>query len=102
MIETNLMERNLVIIGGGPGGYVAAIRAAQVGIRATIISPICDTSNKPATFLTASCSGIIPLYSTGIPIVAEDVGSNFGRTVYFSLDTGTMRVQSLNRNVCEF
>ena len=37
MIETNLMERNLVIIGGGPGGYVAAIRAAQVGIRATII-----------------------------------------------------------------
>jgi chemotaxis protein CheD len=42
------------------------------------------------------------LQALRIPIVAEDVGSNFGRTVYFSLDTGTMRVQSLNRNVCEF
>lgn len=37
MIETNLIERDLVIIGGGPGGYVAAIRAAQMGIRVTII-----------------------------------------------------------------
>ena len=30
-------ERGLVIIGGGPAGYVAAIRAAQLGGRATII-----------------------------------------------------------------
>lgn len=37
MIDNNLMERDLVIIGGGPGGYIAAIRAAQIGIRATII-----------------------------------------------------------------
>ncbi|MDD4565481.1 MAG: dihydrolipoyl dehydrogenase [Eubacteriales bacterium] len=37
MIETNKIEKDLVIIGGGPGGYVAAIRAAQIGIHATII-----------------------------------------------------------------
>jgi len=30
-------ERELVIIGGGPAGYVAAIRAAQLGGRATVI-----------------------------------------------------------------
>jgi len=30
-------ERGLVIIGGGPAGYVAAIRAAQLGGRVTII-----------------------------------------------------------------
>lgn len=30
-------ERDLVIIGGGPAGYVAAIRAAQLGGRATVI-----------------------------------------------------------------
>jgi dihydrolipoamide dehydrogenase len=30
-------EKELVIIGGGPAGYVAAIRAAQLGSRATVI-----------------------------------------------------------------
>ena len=30
-------ERNLVIIGGGPAGYVAAIRAAQLGGKVTLI-----------------------------------------------------------------
>src|SRR5438132_8742274 len=28
---------DLVVIGGGPGGYVAAIRAAQLGLRAAVI-----------------------------------------------------------------
>ncbi|QFG00728.1 dihydrolipoyl dehydrogenase [Psychrobacillus glaciei] len=30
-------ERNLIIIGGGPGGYSAAIRAAQLGLSVTLI-----------------------------------------------------------------
>ena len=30
-------ERDLIIIGGGPGGYTAAIRAAQLGINVTLI-----------------------------------------------------------------
>jgi dihydrolipoamide dehydrogenase len=30
-------EKDLVIIGGGPGGYHAAIRAAQLGIKVTLI-----------------------------------------------------------------
>ena len=28
---------DLIIIGGGPGGYVAAIRAAQLGIKVTLV-----------------------------------------------------------------
>ena len=32
-----MQDRELVIIGGGPAGYVAAIRAAQLGGRATVI-----------------------------------------------------------------
>jgi chemotaxis protein CheD len=36
-----------------------------------------------------------------IPIVAEDVGKDFGRTLYFDLDTGTVRVQSLGQKVKE-
>lgn len=31
------MNKELVILGGGPGGYVAAIRAAQLGISVTLI-----------------------------------------------------------------
>jgi len=31
------MKKELVIIGGGPGGYVAAIRAAQLGVSVTVI-----------------------------------------------------------------
>lgn len=37
----------------------------------------------------------------GIPIVAESTGSNYGRTLYFDLSTGIMKVQSLNRKFQE-
>lgn len=32
-----MSDKNLIIIGAGPGGYVAAIRAAQLGLSVTII-----------------------------------------------------------------
>ena len=28
---------DIIVIGGGPGGYVAAIRAAQLGMRAAVV-----------------------------------------------------------------
>lgn len=31
------MQLDLVVIGGGPGGYVAAIRAAQLGMKAAVV-----------------------------------------------------------------
>jgi dihydrolipoamide dehydrogenase len=37
MDENIVMEKDIVIIGGGPGGYVAAIRAAQLGAQVCII-----------------------------------------------------------------
>jgi len=37
------------------------------------------------------------LAKLGIPIVAEDTGRDYGRTVYFDLDTGVMRVQSIGK-----
>ena len=42
------------------------------------------------------------LHSLRIPIIAEDTGLNYGRTVYFDLDTGIMKVQSLSRSIREF
>lgn len=35
-----VQERQLIVIGGGPGGYHAAIRAAQLGIDVTLIEKI--------------------------------------------------------------
>ena len=34
MTETSF---DLVVVGGGPGGYVAAIRAAQLGLRTAVV-----------------------------------------------------------------
>ena len=31
------MNHDLIVIGGGPGGYVAAIRAAQCGLKAAVV-----------------------------------------------------------------
>ena len=31
------MTHDLIVIGGGPGGYVAAIRAAQRGLSAAVV-----------------------------------------------------------------
>tara|TARA_A100001011_G_scaffold9524_1_gene10657 strand:+ start:340 stop:1746 length:1407 start_codon:yes stop_codon:yes gene_type:complete len=36
-MSDNIVEYDLIVVGGGPGGYVAAIRAAQLGIRVICI-----------------------------------------------------------------
>ncbi|MFN3961327.1 MAG: FAD-dependent oxidoreductase, partial [Parvularculaceae bacterium] len=41
----------LLVIGGGPGGYVAAIRAAQLGIPTVLI----EAGNLGGTCLNVGC-----------------------------------------------
>jgi chemotaxis protein CheD len=36
-----------------------------------------------------------------IPIIAEDTGKDYGRTVFFDLNTGIMKVQSIGKSVRE-
>jgi dihydrolipoamide dehydrogenase len=36
-LNTNKQSTTLLVIGGGPGGYIAAIRAAQLGINTTLV-----------------------------------------------------------------
>ncbi len=36
-MSSDVVEHDLVVIGGGPGGYVAAIRAAQAGMRVACV-----------------------------------------------------------------
>lgn len=71
---------DLIVIGGGPGGYVAAIRGAQLGMKVTLI----EADAVGGTCLNRGCMPTKALlhsaevyelatHSAGIGIVANDV-----------------------------
>src|SRR5258706_10992244 len=51
---------DVVVIGGGPGGYIAAIRAAQVGMKVACIDDWKGGDGKPALGGTCTNVGCIP------------------------------------------
>src|SRR5204863_3662310 len=61
-VEPLTMAQNfdVVVIGGGPGGYVAAIRAAQLGLKTACIDDWKGADGKPALGGTCTNVGCIP------------------------------------------
>jgi dihydrolipoamide dehydrogenase len=51
---------DVVVIGGGPGGYIAAIRAAQLGLSTACIDDASRPDGKPALGGTCTNVGCIP------------------------------------------
>ena len=51
---------DIVVIGGGPGGYIAAIRAAQLGFSAACVDEWKNSSGGPAPGGTCTNVGCIP------------------------------------------
>jgi dihydrolipoamide dehydrogenase len=51
---------DVVVIGGGPGGYIAAIRAAQLGFNTACIDEWKNKDDKPALGGTCTNVGCIP------------------------------------------
>ena len=51
---------DVVVIGGGPGGYIAAIRAAQLGFRVACIDEWKNEKGGPALGGTCLNVGCIP------------------------------------------
>jgi len=51
---------DVVVIGGGPGGYVAAIRCAQLGLSAALVDEWIGPDGKPALGGTCLNVGCIP------------------------------------------
>jgi dihydrolipoamide dehydrogenase len=51
---------DVVVIGGGPGGYVAAIRAAQLGFKVACIDEAVNAKGGPALGGTCTNVGCIP------------------------------------------
>jgi dihydrolipoamide dehydrogenase len=51
---------DVVVIGGGPGGYIAAIRCAQLGLRTACVDDWTRADGKPAPGGTCTNVGCIP------------------------------------------
>ena len=51
---------DVVVIGGGPGGYIAAIRAAQLGLQVACMDDWSTADGKPALGGTCTNVGCIP------------------------------------------
>ena len=51
---------DVIVIGGGPGGYIAAIRAAQLGLKTACIDEAGTPDGKPALGGTCTNVGCIP------------------------------------------
>jgi len=51
---------DVVVIGGGPGGYIAAIRCAQLGLKTACIDDWATADGKPAPGGTCTNVGCIP------------------------------------------
>ena len=51
---------DVVVIGAGPGGYIAAIRAAQLGLKVACIDEWRNAAGGPAPGGTCTNVGCIP------------------------------------------
>jgi dihydrolipoamide dehydrogenase len=57
---SNAKQFDVVVIGGGPGGYIAAIRAAQLGFNTACIDEWANAKGGPALGGTCTNVGCIP------------------------------------------
>ncbi len=53
-------QYDVIVVGGGPGGYVAAIRAAQLGLSTLCVDNFIGKDGKPALGGTCLNVGCIP------------------------------------------
>lgn len=68
------MDKDLLIIGGGPGGYVAAIRASQLGSNVTVI----EEDKVGGTCLNRGCIATKALYKNAEVLNTIKKSDDFG------------------------
>ncbi len=71
------MEYDVIIIGGGPGGYVSAIKAAQLGLKVALI----EKEKVGGTCLLRGCIPTKTLIANAHIISVIQSAKNFGVTV---------------------
>ena len=73
----NLNKRQLIVIGGGPGGYVAAIKAAQSGLKVTLV----EKKRVGGTCLNVGCMATKCLLKSAHSLFECDEMARYGITV---------------------
>jgi dihydrolipoamide dehydrogenase len=83
------IEHDLVVLGGGPGGYVAAIRAAQLGLNAACVD---ENSRLGGTCLRIGCIPSKALLDSTAKLAeaAHDLAEHGVRVHGVGLDLGAM------------
>ncbi len=66
--------KDIIVIGGGPGGYVAAIRAAQLGATVTVV----EKENLGGTCLNKGCIPTKALYKNAEVVHSVSTMKEFG------------------------
>ena len=90
------MDRDLLIIGGGPGGYVAAIRGAQLGKKVTLI----EEDKIGGTCLNRGCIPTKALYKNAEVINTLCNIDDFGVAISsYSIDM--TKIQERKNNIVE-
>ena len=85
---------DVIVVGAGPAGCVAAIRAAQLGLKTACIDNWCNQQGQPSlggTYLNAGC----------IPAIALLESSKLFHLINHKLDQHGIRVQNISLNVAE-
>ena len=78
-----VLSYDVIIIGGGPGGYVAAIRAAQLGAKVCVV----EKDNLGGTCLNRGCIPTKALVASASLLSQIKQASKFGITIDgFSID----------------
>lgn len=72
-----MVQKELVIIGGGPGGYVAAIKAAQQGLKVTLI----EKEDLGGTCLNRGCIPTKALLKSALLYEEAESMKSYGVTV---------------------
>lgn len=86
---------NLVVIGGGPGGYVAAIRAAQLGAKVTLI----EKQSLGGTCLNVGCIPTKVLLHSSQLLTEIKEGNKLGIDIEGSIAIDWKRVQKRKKVV---
>lgn len=88
------MEKDLVVIGGGPGGYVAAIRAAQLGAKVALV----EEDKVGGTCLNRGCIPTKALYKNAQILHTLKKSADFGIELSeYSLDM--QKVQARKKDI---
>jgi len=88
------MQRELTIVGGGPGGYVATIRAAQIGASVTLI----EKERLGGTCLNWGCIPTKALYQNAQIIHALTRSEEFG-VVHSGFTVSMAKIQERKEKV---